>query len=55
MKFYEKLKEERFEARFGTIYEGLNLNSKIALSYTSFFLFRRFLFAITAIFCRNWP
>lgn len=43
-------KKQSFVASYGSLFEGLRLESKMHLMYNSFLLWRRLLFSLSAIF-----
>ena len=52
----EKLeKDEIFNQRYGVLFKGLKLNSGITYQFTTIYLVRRFLFAITLLTLENMP
>ena len=54
-KNFHKLKEEEFESKFGSVYEGINVEKRSALVFTSYFLIRRAIFSITSLLLFNYP
>ena len=49
------LKEEKVEESFGSLYENIKTESKMALMFNLIYLGRRMLFAILSVFCHNTP
>jgi hypothetical protein len=46
---FSKLSEPTFEKRFGSLYEGLRVNSRTAMLFHFFFTIRRFLYGVAAV------
>ena len=46
---FHRLEEEGFEAKFGSVYEGLAKRSKAELFYPVFFIFKRVSFALSSL------
>lgn len=47
---FKKLHDQKFERKYGAVYEGLKLKSRSALVYNSYFVMRRCLFMCIALF-----
>ena len=47
---FSKVHDEKFEKKYGAVYEGLRLKSRSALVYNSYFVTRRCLFMCIALF-----
>jgi len=48
-KNFSKLKEPEFEAKYGSVYEGLKLKSRSSLVYNCYFVIRRCFFMLTSL------
>jgi hypothetical protein len=46
---FSKLGEKEFSDKFGSVYEGLNTNSRSVIAFTTIFLIRRALFALLTV------
>ena len=55
MGLYKKLGTKPYRERIGAIYEEIKVDSRPPLLYNFFFVFRRFLFALTVVFLIDYP
>lgn len=53
--YFQELNSENVKRRIGSMYEGLKTGSKLVASFNSFFLIKRLLFALLAIYSTDWP
>ena len=53
--YEHRFHEHEFERKFGSFYEGIRLDSKMALQWNSFFTLRRLILAYTSIWLLEYP
>lgn len=52
---FKKLEDKKFAERYGSAYDGLRTKRKSILFFPIYFLLRRAIFLVTAIFGSNQP
>lgn len=49
-KYFDLLGEDSFKDKYGTVYEGLDINKRSIIAYQVVFIFRRLLFCAACLF-----
>ena len=55
MRKKDVLKNEKVEESYGSLYENINTNSKMALMFNLIYLCRRMVFAVLSVYCIDYP